>query len=509
MSSKSRFYLDIMALHPEVTGSCFLCVLKLPNGVTEKFMVDCGLFQEQDYNTLNDTLPVPVDDIKAIFLTHAHVDHIGRLPLAIHNGYSNPIYCTNITKDICNTALVNCYEILKSDFNHQKKMYPGIKMLYDNEDVSQALHLIKGLNLNQTISVSDYLSVTFLGNGHIVGSSCILFQAKYPGYEDINILFTGDYKKENLFVKESPIPKWVSELELTIVQESTYGDTLTSEVKESFYMQIPYILWQKKSIFIPVIALERAETILYHLKQLQDINSIDKSIPIYLDGNLAISYLNKFHRYTSLDFIPSNFHIITDETRENVIRSGVQQIILSTSGMADHGPAPVYLQSILEKENYTVFFTSYTPEYTLGGKLKELNYGDEIEISGSLLYRRCDIEQTTEFSSHAKADELLDFLKGFKNLKCLLINHGEIESKRVYSEYVSNNMKIKNIQIIDRYTIMRVDHYGFVKSMSSKFSPPIDKQKKKEYFEKEARKKAKSKQKGKTSRKKVLPYLWC
>ena len=187
----------------------------------------------------------------------------------------------------------------------------------------------------------------------------ILFRIKYKS-EKLNVLFTGDYNSSNYFFTPKKIPKWVRKLEnLVIVTESTYGTTLKSDVKETFDKDIVNIINSKKSILIPCIAQERYEVVLSHLKKLQDEGKIDVSIPIYLDGNLAIKYLRKFTSFYGEDFLPQNLKYVVDvDDKVEIVALSKQKIILTTSGMCSNGPAGTYLAHIIDDSNIFYLLSS-------------------------------------------------------------------------------------------------------------------------------------------------------
>ena len=219
----SRFYCDIMAMHPEVTGSCILVIVKLPTRETIRFVVDCGLFQEKDYEELNENLAFDAENIDFILVTHNHVDHIGRLPFMVKKGFRNKIYTTKTTAKLLPYSLEDSCKVIKDTSKRKNK-----KALYNDIDVSETLSLVKPCDYNVKTKVNDNVKVTFLKNGHLIGAAMILVQISFPGYEDINLLFTGDYNSHNLFFDVDPIQEDILNLPLNVIQESTYG-TMNSE----------------------------------------------------------------------------------------------------------------------------------------------------------------------------------------------------------------------------------------------------------------------------------------
>lgn len=285
MGSKERFYVDVMALQAEVTGSCNLVIVKFPDGSTTKFIVDCGLFQEKDYQNYNLTFPFNSNEIEFALITHNHVDHIGRLPLLTKKGFNNKIYCTNTTKLFMPLALFDSYKVIKetAKWNHTKE-------LYSEGDVAHAISLTQGCKYGQPVYITPNIKATFFINGHLLGAAMILVQINYTGHPDINLFFTGDYNNKNMFFDVEELPKWVLNLPLTIVQESTYGDMDSSEIRPCFEDNIIKCMERKKTAVCMVFSLGRSQEILYILKKMQDNGTLDSSIPIYFDGKLAIKY---------------------------------------------------------------------------------------------------------------------------------------------------------------------------------------------------------------------------
>lgn len=470
MGSKERFYADVMAMHPEVTGSCNLVIVKLPNGETIRFIVDCGLFHEKAHDELNSKLAFKPENIDFCLVTHNHVDHTGRLPLLVKEGFLGPIYATETTCKLLPHALSDTFRIL-TDVAKRKNQ----KCLYAEVDLSRTLDLLKPCKFNETIDVSNNVKVTFLKNGHLIGASMIVVQLTYPGYEDINLKFTGDYNSENIFFDVEPIPKWVLDLPLTVIQEATYGTMNSDEVEKVFENNVIKHIEKGATVIAPVFSLGRAQKILYVLKCMQDDGRLDRSIPIYFDGKLGIKYTNLYLndelglKEEMKDFLPDNLTFVDKSTRMDVVASSKCKIIVTTSGMGSYGPAQTYIFEYITRKNALIHFTGYTAEGTLGRKLKDAEANGPVEISGALFKKRATVEYTTEFSDHAKADEMIDFLNQFTDLKLVLINHGEAETKTEFCNRVIEEVEVKNVGNLGRGYFFRINHYGLVKTLSTKF----------------------------------------
>ena len=380
ISKERRFYVDIMAVHPEVTGSCNLIIVKQPDNSTVKFVVDCGLFQERQYSKNNEVLPFNPANIDFCLVTHNHVDHTGRLPFLVNNGYEN-----------------------------------------------------------------------------------------------INLFFTGDYNNKNMFFDVPELPKWVVELPLTVIQESTYGNMESSEITKCFAENVLKSINKGGTVVAPVFSLGRAQEILYEIKCMQENCQLSVKVPIFLDGKLTIRYTNMYIK-DGLDikeemwnFLPENLTFVDRTSRAEILESEEAKIILTSSGMGSYGPAQVYIPEYLTRENALIHFTGYTAEGTLGARLKEAEVGTPVQIGGTLVKKRAQVEYTTEYSAHAKADEMIDFLKKFKHLELVLVNHGEADTKQIFAERIINEVDTDRVGILGCGYFFRVNHDGLVKSMSTKF----------------------------------------
>lgn len=473
MGSKCRFYMDIQTLNSGVTGSCHLCIVKYPNGNATRFIVDCGLFQGSDESDKeNLTFPFNEENIEFALITHNHIDHVGRLPLLVKNGFSGKIYTTPSTSLLIELALFDSYRVLKD--TSKRRHQPN---LYSDSDVSRTLQLVKALPFCEKVALNDNIKVTFFYNGHLLGAALVLVQISYPGEEDINWLFTGDYNNKNMFFEVPPLPKEVQEMPLYIMQESTYGDMYSQEIIPCFEHNLLRSLAKSPSttVVVPVFSLGRSQEILCFLRNLQELGKLSEEVPIYFDGKLA-------HRYTTLylngklgikedmlDFLPHNLQYVDCGNRDAILMDRNKKIILTTSGMGSYGPAPQYISTFIRQKNALIHFTGYTAEGTLGRSLQTASTGDVVKIGGILATKQAQVEYTTEFSAHAKADELIDFLRQFKNINMILINHGDIDVKEEFAKKVMKEIHTKDVGIASRDMFFRVSSYHLIKTMTTKF----------------------------------------
>ena len=475
MGNKERIYADVMAINSEVTGSCNLVSVRLPipdkKESTVMFVVDCGLFQEPKHNSLNEEkLPFRAEDVNFCLVTHNHVDHTGRLPYLVKNGYGKKIYATEATCKLLPYALKDSFKVLSENAKRNNG-----KCIYREQHVDETLELLVPCKYNEPVYVHPNIKVTFLTNGHLVGAALILVQIFYEGCETINLLFTGDYAPKNMFFDVQRIPKWILDLPITIIQESTYGSMDTTEIVKTFEKNILECVNNGGEALVMVFSLGRAQEIMYELRRMQKSGQLDLKIPIFIDGNLAIKYTNLYLNDDELnlrldmrEFLPLNYHFVDKAIREFVLFGRDNKIILTTSGMGSYGPAQTYIPEYIRRDNALIQFTGYTAEGTLGSYLKKAEIGDELEIGGMCVEKRAKVEYTTEYSAHAKADEMINFLSQFSNLKCVLLNHGEEKTKNVFKDRIIKELDPKNIEILDRDHYFRINPYGLSKAFYSK-----------------------------------------
>lgn len=465
--------MDIQTLNSGVTGSCHLCIVKYPNKETNRFIVDCGLFQGSDEaEDINCSFPFNEENIEFALITHNHIDHIGRLPLLVKNGFSGKIYTTPPTSILLEPALFDSYRVLKDTAKRRHR--PN---LYSDSDVNQTLKLVTAIPYCQTTNVDEHIKVTFFHNGHLLGAALILVQISYPGEEDINWLFTGDYNSKNMFFDVPSLPKEVQEMPLYIMQEATYGNMNSQEIVPCFEHNILRALAKapNTTVVIPVFSLGRSQEILYYLRKLQDARKLSTEIPIFFDGKLA-------HRYTSLylkgnlgikeemlDFLPNNLQYVDSGNRASILADRNKKIILTTSGMGSYGPAPQYISTFIKQRNCLIHFTGYTAEGTLGRSLQTATVGDIVKIGGILAEKQAQVEYTSEFSAHTKADEMIAFLQQFKRINMILINHGDAPVKESFAKSVMKQVHSKEVGIANRELFFRVSPYHLIKTMTTKF----------------------------------------
>lgn len=467
---RTRFYADIMAFNPEVTGSCKLVVVKYPNGETTKFVVDCGLFQESNYEEENKKLLFDPTTLDFVLVTHNHIDHTGRLPLLTARGYRKNMYMTYITQKLLRPALRNSYSVLKSIAKRN-----NTSALFSNEDVSMALNQTVGIRYEEEFNPVSNIKVVFFKNGHIPGAAVILVQISYEDYEPINIIFTGDYNNKNMFYEVPSIPDYVRELPLTIVQEATYGNMNSTKMSCCFEDNIVNAIRKRKTALLLVFSLGRAQEILYIIKKLQDAKKIAEDVTIYLDGKLCIAYTSMYQnedfefKEEMKDFFPKNLKMVDETIRKEIIEDTNCKIIITTSGTGSYGPAQTYIPALLSREDVLIHFTGYTPKGTLGRKLKDTIKGETVKVAGLIVIKKADVEYTTEYSAHAKADVLIEFLNQFAKPKLVLVEHGENSVKEEYAERVLRETYAQYVGILGANYIFRVSSYGLVKTIGAKF----------------------------------------
>jgi len=444
--------LTLLGAAKNVTGSSYLLECD-----SEKYLIDCGLYQERDLKDRNwDPFPVLPKSINGVLLTHAHLDHCGRLPKIVKEGFNGKIYCTAATADIAQIILLDSAKIQEEDaknkkYRHDKeakKPKHAEEPLYKITDVHRTLPLFTKINYEKPVQLSDRIKAIFYDAGHILGSSSIKVIVKTSGGER-SILFSGDVGRWDIPILKDPAP--IDSADYVLV-ESTYGDREHGKIdtiKNDLATTINETYNSKGNIVIPSFAVERTQELLFYLGELRR----EKKIPhlmAFVDSPMAINVTEVFRRHMDL----------FDEDTRKLIESGkhpcefpgltmsraVQQskainnirgtaIIIAGSGMCTGGRIKHHLINNIMRAESTILFVGYQAAGTLGRII--LDGAKEVRILGGNYPVQANIKKISGFSAHADRNELLKWLSPIKtNPKKVFIVHGEPESANSFASFV-------------------------------------------------------------------------
>ena len=460
----------VTAFHNEVTGSSFLVVIERPDGVTYRILVDKGYFQEPSYRWLNYVDDLNPENVDAIIVTHTHIDHIGLIPKVVRQGYRNPIYMTEISKELIGSLWYDSADQQEENASYMRYKYPNeahkFNSLYYGEDVANALKLCVDVAYYKTIEILPGVKLTFWENAHILGASMVLLQCSYVGMKPLNFLFTGDFKFENSFTRVPMIPKWFRNMELIVFCESTYGTTRRDEIKTCFESNIMEGFERNQDILIGAFAQDGMQRVLHDLRIWQDAGRIPDNYEICLDGPMGICFndmyrnILKWYNEPKMDFMPKGIRYIDSKSRTSIFSGEKRKIVITTSGMLSNGPARTYVPMFLQRENALIHLVGYAAEETLARKLLEAKREDVVEYGLATYPKKCVIKTTRERTSHATEDELLKLINLFKNIKFLGINHGNTDVKyEFYEDVLLECPNVEQAGILDRehmYSFYRV-----------------------------------------------------
>lgn len=426
----------------EVTGSCHYL-----EAAGKHILVDYGM--EQGGNTFeNAPLPVNEANIDYVFLTHAHVDHSGLLPLLFARGFRGQIFTTDASADLCSIMLRDCAHIqmMEAEWRSRKaKRSASVEKqdpLYTMEDAEGVIKRIVPCHYQQEIEICEGVKIRFTDIGHLLGSASIEVWLTENGLTK-KIVFSGDIGNKNQPILRDPIPTASADY---VVMESTYGDRLHASEKVDYVKELTQILQETfdrgGNVVIPSFAVGRTQEMLYFLRQIK-VNRLVKGhedFPVYVDSPMAVEATEVFREnrmecydeeamalvkegINPISFAGLKLTITSEESKE-INFSDTPKVIISASGMCEAGRIRHHLKHNLWREECTILFVGYQAMGTLGRSIVE--GATEVKLFGEPIQVRASIRQLTGMSGHADKNGLIEWISAFEEKpKKVFVVHGE------------------------------------------------------------------------------------
>jgi len=443
-----------------VTGSCHL--LEIEN---KKILLDTGMFQGgSEADDMNfEAFRFNPSEIDMLILSHAHIDHSGRIPLLVKYGFKGKILTSAPTFELCKIMLPDSAFIQESEaeWKSRKRQRAGkssVEPLYTVRDAEASLKLFHTVEYNKVNNIDSNISIRFKDAGHILGSSIIELWIREKG-EEFKLVYSGDLGNKDVPIMNDPS---IIEDADYVIMESTYGDRLHTDTQNKNLALLDIItktIERKGNVVIPSFAIERTQEILYILNILKETkDSKLRNIPVYVDSPLAINATKIFQNFLPyfdeeaqkfiksgddpFDFPNLIFTQTADESKAINFMTG-SNIIISASGMCEAGRIKHHLKHNLWREDSSVVFVGYQAQNTLGRRIKD---GEKtVKIFGEEIGVKCKVYSIEGFSGHADQKGLLDWIGAFKKKpKKVFLVHGEESSLKELSKQIDEKLGIPN-----------------------------------------------------------------
>ena len=435
-----------------VTGSCHCLEV---NG--KRILIDCGLQQGRD-EISNEEFPFAANTIDYLLITHAHIDHSGRTPMLIKQGFQGRILTTRLTGELLNIMLLDSAHIQEQDAEWKNRKreragQPPIEPIYTIADAQRVGEFLQTCEYGQTIELCEGVSVRFEDAGHLLGSACI-YMTLTEGGETRSIVFSGDLGNINQPIIRDPVHFDGADY---VVMESTYGDRNHTEVwnyTDDLAALIDKTIARGGNVIIPSFAVGRTQELLYFIREIKDQKLVKSNpdFPVYIDSPLAkkattifTGNLRGYLDEEALELVADGTHMFqfsnlrmteTAEESKALNEDRTPKVIISASGMCDAGRIRHHLKHNLWRPESTVVFVGFQGEGTLGRNL--LEGAETVRLFGETISVRAEIVNFPGLSSHADRDHLLAWIEGFKEPKPqhVFVVHGDREVAPFFAKSV-------------------------------------------------------------------------
>lgn len=427
-----------------VTGSSYV----LTSGNGQSILIDLGMFQgPPEIDNLN-YLPFDYDfsKLSAVVLTHAHLDHSGRLPILVRGGFNGNIYMTPPTADLTELSLYDSAKIAKEDKS---------KILYDTKDVDETLKLFVTMDYHKEIHIGNFI-VTFYDAGHILGSASLEIVDKNASSDIKKIIFSGDIGNYPAYLEETT--EFIKSGDAVVI-ETTYGDRLHNDEDpvEALQSEINAVEVNGGTLLIPTFSLDRAQELLHMIMHLKREGKVLSETPVILDSPMAEKATKIYVDYPKLfnDHIEEEYkrgdlfdfpglEVTKDWRQSEGLHSRPEpKVIIAGSGMMTGGRIMGHAAYYLPQESTRLMIVGYQAEGSLGREL--LDGKNEVLIKGVKVLVNGSVHNTQGMSSHADQAQLMEWLKSINGVKKIFLTHGDDHSRVGFDAKVKADLGVTDI----------------------------------------------------------------